>query len=730
MTWLPGRAVGDAVPSAGAGRETPNWSRCIRARSLEGRVLARSPDISGLRARTSTGGRHIVEPSAGGGTPLAQVRIELFGGFRVSVGANAVPNRAWRRRKPAALVKLLALTPSHRLHREQIMDALWPELGPAAAGANLRKALHHARRALDGGDAVDLIGSDTDLVWLAPGELSVDVEAFRAAVADARRTAELSGYRRAVELYQDGLLPEDRYEEWATGPRDELEREFVAALEELAGLLEARGDLDGATAIVRRLIAADPLREECHAALIRLHALAGRRGEALRHYEHLSRVLDDELGIEPSAATQRLFEEIRARQALEPELTADLWERVGDLRVLSGDAPGAAKAFGLALDAGGAPVTVARLHRKCAEAWLMQHRPDTAAEHLAAAEKLAIDPAEQGRMFRVRANHAWETGDIAAAQRYAEQARDVAREVGTGEDVAAAHEALAVVSHFRGEWREGLQSELERLAAGDTDPVQLARVFDIHHCIGQYHLYGDGLADSVEGYARRILDRADDVGAVRAQAFAWCLLGESLLLQARWDEAAGCLERSCELHASWGFRSGALPWQRRAELAVCRGAYDDADRYLRQASAIATVSAMASHVWGRIHATAAFVAVERGDPGEAVRSVRAAAAAAARYGDCPTCSALLNPIAAEGFALLADGDRARTYAESAAKVAATFDSSAWRAMAESAAGSAALAEGNDQAALGHFHAARDLYERAGQPYWAQRSLRLGSITPA
>jgi DNA-binding SARP family transcriptional activator len=663
------------------------------------------------------------------GVDLGQLRIEVLGGFRVSVEGRAVADTVWRRRKPAALVKLLALAPAHRLHREQVMDAMWPELGREAAGANLRKALHHARRALDTlhPAGASLISSDADLLWLSTDHLWLDVEAFRTALAAARRTGQLSEYRRALDLYRDGLLPDDLYEEWTEGTRRELHLEFLAALEDLAGLLEARGDLDGATEVVRRLLVAEPLREESHVALIRLCALAGRRGEALRQYEHLARLLESELGTEPSPETQRLYEEIRARQADEPELTADLWERVGDLRVLSGDAAGAAKAFGLALDAGSTTGAAARLERKCAEAWLMQHRPDAAAPHLAAADALATAPDEQGRVLRARANHAWETGDISGAQRYAEQARDLA---GTPDDLAAAREALAIVSHFRGQWREGLELELERLTVDDLDSAQLSRVFDIHHCVGQFHLYGDGLASSVEDYARRILDRAEDSGAVRAQAFAWCLLGESLLLQARWEESMGCLARSCELHASLGSRSGALPWQRRAELAVCRGSYDEAEAYLRQASGIATVSPMANHMWGRIYATAAFAASEQADAEGAVRAVQAAAAAATRYGDCPTCSALLNPMAAEAFALLADPDSARAYATSAAQVAEMFNSSAWHAMAESAAGSLAVAAGDERQALRHFDAAGDLYQRAGQPYWTQRSLRLGTATPA
>lgn len=73
----------------------------------------------------------------------------MVGRFGVAVGDAVVPDDVWRRRKPAALLKLLALAPGHRLHREQLMDALWPDLDPGAAAANLRKALHQVRTALD-----------------------------------------------------------------------------------------------------------------------------------------------------------------------------------------------------------------------------------------------------------------------------------------------------------------------------------------------------------------------------------------------------------------------------------------------------------------------------------------------------------------------------------------------------------------------------------------------------
>jgi two-component SAPR family response regulator len=64
------------------------------------------------------------------------VRIWLLGGFRVSVGSRTIEEGAWRLRKAAALVKLLALASGHRLHREQVMDILWPDSGRRAASNN------------------------------------------------------------------------------------------------------------------------------------------------------------------------------------------------------------------------------------------------------------------------------------------------------------------------------------------------------------------------------------------------------------------------------------------------------------------------------------------------------------------------------------------------------------------------------------------------------------------
>src|SRR5215211_4170002 len=94
------------------------------------------------------GRRTITGDAAGAGASVPTLRLQLLGGFRATVGDEAVPDDAWGRRKAQAVVKLLALATGHALHREEVLEAFWPEADPAAARNSLNQVLHAARRAL------------------------------------------------------------------------------------------------------------------------------------------------------------------------------------------------------------------------------------------------------------------------------------------------------------------------------------------------------------------------------------------------------------------------------------------------------------------------------------------------------------------------------------------------------------------------------------------------------
>ena len=239
------------------------------------------------------------------------LRIWLLGGFRVSVNSRIIAEDQWHLRKAAAVVKLLALAPNHRLYREQVMDLLWPDSGRSAASNNLRRVLHAARKVLDRAEGSRYLASyDEQLVLCPNGDLWVDVEAFEEAAATAHRGKDPAAYRAAPDLYAGDLLPGDRYEEWTEGRRQELRRLYLSVLVELAGLYEECGEHKRGIEPLQRAAAEEPTLEEAYAGLMRLYALLGREGEALAQYGRLRKALSTRLGTEPSSATRRLHEDI------------------------------------------------------------------------------------------------------------------------------------------------------------------------------------------------------------------------------------------------------------------------------------------------------------------------------------------------------------------------------------------------------------------------------------
>jgi DNA-binding SARP family transcriptional activator len=137
-------------------------------------------------------------------TNSTEPRIRLLGGFSVAAGDNVVADRAWRLRKAKALVKILALAPDRRVHRERLAELLWPERDADAAANNLNQALFAARRALDsaGADGAAALASIDGAVVLTA---QVDVDDFEAAAARARADREPDPATRA--LYQQLLAP-------------------------------------------------------------------------------------------------------------------------------------------------------------------------------------------------------------------------------------------------------------------------------------------------------------------------------------------------------------------------------------------------------------------------------------------------------------------------------------------------------------------------------------------
>jgi DNA-binding SARP family transcriptional activator len=229
-------------------------------------------------------------------------KVFLMGGFRVEVNGEEVETTRWPTRRAADLVKILAIAPAHQLHREQLIDSLWPDLTGDAGAANLRKAIHFARRALGDEGAIQVDGG---LVRLWPdGDLIVDLNLFEAAAAEALSADEPGTAGRLIDARSGELLPEDRYAPWSEETRTRVKRCYIALMRTAARW--------------EQLLDLDPLDEEAHRELMRSQSEAGRRQDAIRQFEKLRRALSDELGVAPHRDTIALYDEILAEEGTEP----------------------------------------------------------------------------------------------------------------------------------------------------------------------------------------------------------------------------------------------------------------------------------------------------------------------------------------------------------------------------------------------------------------------------
>jgi len=240
----------------------------------------------------------------------AGVSLSVLGGFTLQVDGQKGPDLP---RKTRALLALLAVDNARPVSRETAAELIWPGRGPEQSKNSLKEALYRLREPLRAYDVV--VSQDGDLALGAA--VATDVATFRR-LADAQELAALHG---AADAYAGPLMAgfrtvEDDFNDWLALSRAALEKTALSVLARTADLCTAGGDFAGTMAAAERMFAIDRLDEEIHARLLEACAAAGRRAEALRHYESIAEVLKRDLGTTPGAQTRAIKQ--RLRQEMDP----------------------------------------------------------------------------------------------------------------------------------------------------------------------------------------------------------------------------------------------------------------------------------------------------------------------------------------------------------------------------------------------------------------------------
>jgi DNA-binding SARP family transcriptional activator len=304
----------------------------------------------------------------------AALRVQTLGGFRVWRDKIEVESADWGREKAVQLVQFLITVGRQYLHKEQIIDRLWPELDADKGDRDFKVALNSANKALDPdreprseprflrrhglayGLDMDQIWLDSDIfeqlievgnqacdrarqgathsletvggqeppagvipprarssaLWLRTGTSAAEKPAVESmeSEADEHLYRAIACYEEAVRLYHGDFLPERRYEDWTSAMRERLQVLALSTMTTLAGLIFTSNSLESLR-LTQRVLTIDPVWEDAYRVQMRAFAAQGNRPMALRTYARCVEKLKQEFGVEPLPETQALYEEIR-----------------------------------------------------------------------------------------------------------------------------------------------------------------------------------------------------------------------------------------------------------------------------------------------------------------------------------------------------------------------------------------------------------------------------------
>ncbi len=243
---------------------------------------------------------HLTPATASPAAEIAPLEIRLLGRVELSVAGREIRLGS---RGAQALIALLALKPRVR-SREAVATEIWPDGEGSGTSASLRQALWLVRSSF-GAAAVALdqyLTIDAEVIGLSScAPVDLDVARFEAALRGSTAAPE-----EAIAIYHGDLVECLGLECFAV-EAERLSDAYEDALALVAERRLAAGDPIGARDVAERLLARDPLREEAHVTLLRVHGQVGSRAQVVRQYRRLTQLLADELGVEPLPETAAAY---------------------------------------------------------------------------------------------------------------------------------------------------------------------------------------------------------------------------------------------------------------------------------------------------------------------------------------------------------------------------------------------------------------------------------------
>jgi DNA-binding SARP family transcriptional activator len=240
------------------------------------------------------GGRLAAHPARTASSQRPPLRgrlaLTLLGGFELSCAGRSVT-------VPLSVERLLAFVAlqNRPVNRCFAAGTLWPETTDERAGANLRSALWRLRRI-----SPSLVETSPTHLRLGSGT-AVDIHQLSASIWRILDPSKDPATDDLLDVCAPSDLLPGWYDEWVLVERERVRQLRLHALETLCERLAERRRFGPAVEAGLCAVQAEPLRESAQRALIRAHLAEGNACEAIRQYRRYKELLDNELGLKPSA---------------------------------------------------------------------------------------------------------------------------------------------------------------------------------------------------------------------------------------------------------------------------------------------------------------------------------------------------------------------------------------------------------------------------------------------
>lgn len=242
------------------------------------------------------------------------IRVTMFGQLTVHVGERELGRRDLGGVKPRQLLEMLLLQ-RRAITKDELIDALWEDKTPRDPVATLEAYVSVLRSSLQPGVRRDgsVIATEPGAYYFVRDRALIDVDQFDlltrrlgAANTAERRAALLE----ACSLATGPVLEDERYADWAMGPRRHYERMRLEALVAAAEMHVEESLAPEALDLAERAMIIDPTCEPAYHAAMRAASQLGRRDMVRSFFDQCARSMRNELGVAPMAVTANLRDDL------------------------------------------------------------------------------------------------------------------------------------------------------------------------------------------------------------------------------------------------------------------------------------------------------------------------------------------------------------------------------------------------------------------------------------